>query len=86
MPSTRKPTGADFKTRRRRFIAIAGSCPGLPDVPATVAADIPRECGAPAKSGASSRTAFARIRAVRERLPLDKVVSAKALINEGRRI
>jgi hypothetical protein len=86
MPSKREPLGADFKARRRRFIAIAGSCPSLPDVPAIVAADIPRECGTPAEGGAGGRTAFARIRAMRERLPLDTVVSAKDLINEGRRI
>jgi hypothetical protein len=38
MPSKREPSGAVFEARRRRFAALAGSCPDLPDVPAHAAA------------------------------------------------
>jgi hypothetical protein len=77
MSSKREPQGADLKARRRRFIAPAGSCPNLPDAPAHAAGDIPREAGAP--------SVFTRIRAMRQRLSLGRGVSAKDLINEGRR-
>jgi antitoxin VapB len=48
---SRTPTGgvllealnADFETRRRRFNALAGSCPDLLDVPPHSIPDIPRE-------------------------------------------
>jgi antitoxin VapB len=38
-----EPMGADFESRRRRFLALAGSCPDLPDVPPHAARDIPRD-------------------------------------------
>lgn len=38
-----EPIDADFETRRRRFLALAGSCPDLPDVPQHSAPDIPRD-------------------------------------------
>jgi antitoxin VapB len=38
-----EPLNADFEARRRRFIALAGSCPDLLDVPAHSAPDIPRD-------------------------------------------
>ena len=38
-----EPLNADFETRRRRFIALAGSCPDLADVPPNSAPDIPRD-------------------------------------------
>jgi antitoxin VapB len=38
-----EPTDADFEARRRRFIALAGSCPDLPDVPPHAPPDIPRD-------------------------------------------
>jgi antitoxin VapB len=38
-----EPLGADFSARLKRFIALAGSCPGLPDVPPHTSPDIPRE-------------------------------------------
>jgi len=38
-----EPLDADFEARRRRFFALAGSCPGLPDVPPHAAPDIPRD-------------------------------------------
>jgi antitoxin VapB len=33
----------DPEERRRRFVALAGSCPDLPDVPAHVTPDLPRD-------------------------------------------
>jgi len=38
-----EPITADFEARRRRFIALAGSCPDLPDVPPHSTPDIARE-------------------------------------------
>ena len=38
-----EPLDADFEVRRRRFIALAGSCPDLLDVPPHSASDIPRD-------------------------------------------
>jgi len=38
-----EPLNADFESRRRKFIALAGSCPDLEDVPPHAAPDIPRE-------------------------------------------
>jgi len=38
-----EPLDADFETRRKRFCALAGSCPDLPDVPPHVTPDIPRD-------------------------------------------
>lgn len=76
MPSKRETKGAGFRARRRRFMMVAGSCPGLPDVPAHAAPDMPHDAEAP--------SVFTRIRAMRERLSLGRGVSAKDLINEGR--
>jgi antitoxin VapB len=38
-----EPLNADFESRRRRFFALAGSCPDLADVPPHVTPDIPRD-------------------------------------------
>lgn len=38
-----EPLDADYEARRRRFIALAGSCPDLLDVPPHTTADIPRD-------------------------------------------
>ena len=38
-----EPLDADFEARRRRFLALAGSCPDLLDVPPHAASDIPRD-------------------------------------------
>ena len=38
-----EPLDADFEARRRRFIALAGSCPDLLDVPPHSVPDIPRD-------------------------------------------
>ena len=38
-----EPLTADFEARRRRFIALAGSCPDLLDVPPHAVPDIPRD-------------------------------------------
>ena len=38
-----EPLGSDFENRRRRFIALAGSCPDLPDVQLHTTPDVPRE-------------------------------------------
>ncbi|WP_404422426.1 hypothetical protein [Nibricoccus sp. IMCC34717] len=38
-----EPLGADTETRRKKFFALAGSCPDLADVPPHVAPDIPRD-------------------------------------------
>jgi antitoxin VapB len=38
-----EPLNVDFEKRRRKFCALAGSCPGLPDVPKHTAPDIPRD-------------------------------------------
>ena len=38
-----EPLDADFEARRRRFIALAGSCPELLDVPRHLTPDIPRD-------------------------------------------
>ena len=38
-----EPLNADFESRRRRFIALAGSCPDILDVPPHTTPDIPRE-------------------------------------------
>jgi antitoxin VapB len=38
-----EPLDADFEARRRKFIALAGSCPDLLDVPPHTTPDIPRE-------------------------------------------
>jgi len=38
-----EPLDADFETRRRKFCSLAGSCPGLEDVPPHTSADIPRD-------------------------------------------
>lgn len=36
-------TEDDLEERRRRFIALAGSCPNLPDVPRHTTPDLPRD-------------------------------------------
>lgn len=36
-------TEDDLEERRRRFIALAGSCPDLPDVPRHATPDLPRD-------------------------------------------
>lgn len=36
------PAEDDLETRRKRFLALAGSCPGLPDVPPHATPDLPR--------------------------------------------
>jgi antitoxin VapB len=36
-----EPLDAEFEDRRRRFIALAGSCPDLADVPRHATPDIP---------------------------------------------
>ena len=38
-----EPLDADFEARRRKFIALAGSCPDLQDVPPHTTPDIPRD-------------------------------------------
>jgi antitoxin VapB len=38
-----EPLNSDFESRRQRFIALAGSCPDLLDVPAHSTPDIPRD-------------------------------------------
>ncbi len=38
-----EPLGSDFENRRRRFIALAGSCTDMPDVPPHTTPDLPRE-------------------------------------------
>ncbi len=38
-----EPLHADFEARRRAFIALAGSCPDLADVPPHAAPDITRD-------------------------------------------
>jgi antitoxin VapB len=38
-----EPLGAEREERRRRFQALAGSCPDLPDVPPHVTPDLPRD-------------------------------------------
>lgn len=38
-----EPLGSSLEARRRRFIALAGSCPDLPDVSPHTAADLPRD-------------------------------------------
>lgn len=38
-----EPLNADFESRRRRFVALAGSCPDLPDVPPHTTPDLPRD-------------------------------------------
>ena len=38
-----EPLDADFESRKKRFNALAGSCPDLPDVPPHTGADIPRD-------------------------------------------
>ena len=38
-----EPLNADFERRRRIFMALAGSCPDLPDVPPHSTPDIPRD-------------------------------------------
>ncbi len=37
------PIEDDRESRRQAFIALAGSCPGLPDVPPHTTPDSPRE-------------------------------------------
>ena len=37
------PTEDDLEERRRRFVALAGSCPDLPDVPRHTTPDLPRD-------------------------------------------
>lgn len=37
-----EPVNADFEVQRRRFLALAGSCPELLDVPPHTTPDIPR--------------------------------------------
>ena len=37
------PEQDDLERRRRRFIALAGSCPDFPDVSPPTASDIPRD-------------------------------------------
>lgn len=36
------PLESDPEVRRRRFLALAGSCPGLPEVPPHTTPDLPR--------------------------------------------
>jgi antitoxin VapB len=38
-----EPVSAGFEARRRRFIALAGSCPGLSDVPPHATPDLHRD-------------------------------------------
>ncbi len=38
-----EPLNADLEKRRRKFFALAGSCPDLPDVPRHTTPDIPRD-------------------------------------------
>ncbi|AHF91599.1 twitching motility protein PilT [Opitutaceae bacterium TAV5] len=38
-----EPLTSDAEERRRRFVALAGSCPDLPDVAPHAIPDIPRE-------------------------------------------
>jgi antitoxin VapB len=38
-----EPLSADFEMRRKKFCALAGSCPDLADVPSHTTPDIPRE-------------------------------------------
>jgi antitoxin VapB len=38
-----QPLETDPEERRRRFIALAGSCPDLPDVPPHKTKDLPRD-------------------------------------------
>ncbi|MBI2513788.1 MAG: hypothetical protein HYV96_17610 [Opitutae bacterium] len=38
-----EPVHADADERRKRFLALAGSCPDLADVPPHAAPDIPRD-------------------------------------------
>lgn len=38
-----EPLNADFEARRRRFIALAGSCPDIEDILPHNAPDIPRD-------------------------------------------
>lgn len=38
-----EPLNSDFESRRQRFIALAGSCPDLLDVPPHSTPDIPRD-------------------------------------------
>jgi antitoxin VapB len=38
-----EPVNADYEARRRRFLALAGSCPDLADVPAHLTPDLPRD-------------------------------------------
>lgn len=34
---------SDFEERRQKFLALAGSCPNLPDVPSHATPDLPRD-------------------------------------------
>lgn len=38
-----EPLAADFEARKKRFFALAGSCPDLPDVPPHTTPDLPRD-------------------------------------------
>jgi antitoxin VapB len=38
-----EPLGTDFESRRQRFMALAGSCPDLQDVPRHTTPDISRD-------------------------------------------
>ena len=38
-----EPLDADLEARRQRFLALAGSCPELPDVPPHASKDVPRD-------------------------------------------
>jgi antitoxin VapB len=38
-----EPLDADFESRRRKFFALAGSCPDMSDVPPHATPDIPRD-------------------------------------------
>lgn len=38
-----EPLNAGFEQRRRKFLALAGSCPDLSDVPPHAIPDIPRD-------------------------------------------
>lgn len=38
-----QPLESDVAERKRRFVALAGSCPDLPDVPAHATPDFPRD-------------------------------------------
>ncbi len=38
-----EPLDSDFEERRRNFIALAGSCPGLDEVPGHNTPDLPRD-------------------------------------------